>query len=59
MSILHWLNVEIWGPIWPNMVAPSIWTLVGIGLSHVHMTRHSAKRHEELKDHITKTLGSG
>ena len=25
--MIHWLDVELWGPMWPNMFAPSAITL--------------------------------
>jgi len=33
--ILHWLNTELWGPLWPNVFAPSVWVLPAVVISHV------------------------
>lgn len=66
----HWLNVELWGPMWPNMFAPSAFTLTGLIVSHIKRARqaerhHQAqteqneRHHQELKDHISDvTSGS-
>lgn len=53
--MIHWLNTELWGPIWPNTVAPSVWTLLAVGLSHWR-TRKRLRRHEEKLDKVTKGL---
>lgn len=47
MVILHWLNTELWGPLWPNAVAPSVWTLAGIGISHRRLHRKMTRHHDE------------
>ncbi len=52
--ILSWFANEYWSVSWPNIFAPSIWTLLGIGLAHWHtMHRHkkTTKSHnEQIKD---------
>jgi hypothetical protein len=53
--IWHWLNVEIWGPMWPNMFAPSAITLAAIAVSHVKRSRQARRHHEDLKAHVTAT----
>ena len=35
----HWLNVELWSPMWPNMFAPSMITLAAVIVSHVRQRR--------------------
>ena len=52
--LLHWLNVHLWGPMWPNMFAPSMITLAAVAVSHVKQHRASRARHEELKRHVTE-----
>lgn len=66
--IWHWLNVHLWGPMWPNIFSPNVWTLVALA---VHLTatliqreRHhreaqqrADERHEEMKQHVTNTMG--
>lgn len=53
--ILHWLNVELWGPIWPNTIAPSAWTLVAVIGTHVRASRQRQRNHDDMKQHVTKT----
>lgn len=52
----HWLNVEVWGPMWPNMFAPSIITLAWVGILHLRTKVHLRRHHEELKRHITQEV---
>jgi len=52
----HWLNTELWGPMWPNIAAPSLWTLAGIGLAHWRTRVHLRRHHEELKQHVSETI---
>lgn len=55
--MITWLNVHLWGPMWPNVFAPSVFTLLGIAASHIRSARQRRKQHEELKQHVTDTLG--
>ena len=48
---------HLWQAVWPNMVAPSLWTLLGIGLSHLHTHRKLNAHHEALKAHVTAVAG--
>lgn len=68
--ILHWLNVHLWGPMWPNIFAPSAITLGAITVAHLRARwqadRHHAERaaqadahHEALKAHVSAELGRG
>lgn len=34
--------------MWPNIFAPSVWTLLGIGASHLHMLHVHNKHQDEL-----------
>lgn len=52
-SILHWLNVELWGPMWPNMFAPSVISLAAIGVSHWRQVRE----HRKTREHVTRGGG--
>lgn len=47
-SFLHWLNVEYWGPSWPNIFAPNAWTILAIVISHLHIYYLHLKHHNEL-----------
>ena len=55
--ILHWLNTELWGPMWPNMFAPSMITLGALIVSHVKAARQRERHKEELKQHVTNATG--
>ena len=46
------LLTHLYSAMWSNMWAPSMWTLFGIGLSHVHLKRHVDKKHAELHAHV-------
>lgn len=48
-----------WNDLWPNTIAPSLWTLVGIAASHARQERRHDQRHEDLKQHVTNTAGGG
>lgn len=52
---MHWLK-GIWDAMWPNIFAPSFFTVLGISLSHWQQTRRANRHHEELKQHITKGI---
>lgn len=55
--MITWLKVHLWGPMWPNMFAPSVITLAAVGVSHVRQARQRRRDHEDLKKHVTETLG--
>ena len=42
-----------WDDLWPNVVAPSAWTLAAITLSHVKRTAQAERHHQEMKEHVT------
>lgn len=46
-AFLHWANVEYWQQSWPNVFAPSFWTLLGVGMSHVLLRRQQKAHHRE------------
>jgi hypothetical protein len=45
---------QLWANLWPNMFAPSIWTLIGVAISHMHLKRHVNRKHDELKKHLSE-----
>jgi|NitcycUWG012K212_1040340.scaffolds.fasta_scaffold00721_1 hypothetical protein len=47
----------LWNDLWPNAIAPSVWTLVGIAASHVRQERKHDARHEDMKQHVTAATG--
>ena len=51
--IRHWLDIELWGPMWPNMFAPSLITLAAVAVSHFKRSRQAERHHRDLKAHIT------
>lgn len=55
MSGLH----ALWNDLWPNTVAPSLWTLLAVGVSHLRQHRQRQRHHEELKQHVTDTITGG
>lgn len=55
--ILHWLNVHLWGPMWPNMFAPSAITLAAVAVSHIKARRQRERHHEDMKQHVTASTG--
>lgn len=68
MSFMHWFNVEYWGPSWPNIFAPNVWTLIAVLVhlavtwlqrerQHVQAQKRADERHEDMKQHVTETAG--
>lgn len=58
MSVLSWLNRDVWGPIWPNLVASLVWAPAAFAAHHVGMRRHTTREIQrqtaELKAHMDK-----
>jgi hypothetical protein len=54
--ILHWLDVELWAPMWPNMFAPSLITLAVVVVSHARARRHRDRQHADIKQHVTASV---
>ena len=52
MPFLHWLNTELWGPLWPNVMAPSAWTLAAVIGTHLRAARQRERQHREMKEHV-------
>lgn len=50
--MIHWLNQDVWGPMWPNIFAPSVFTLLGIVVSHLKLKLHHEKEIATLKAHL-------
>jgi hypothetical protein len=38
-ALLHWFNQEYWSVSWPNVFAPSFWTLLGIIIADIRSHR--------------------
>lgn len=57
MSVLHWVNTDLWGPMWPNVFSPNVWTVVAV-LCHLVATLAQQRRnHEDMKQHVTNSTG--
>lgn len=54
--MFHWLYIEAWQPMWPNIFAPSFFTLLGVLLSHIKMHRHVSNKHAELRAHVNDLM---
>jgi hypothetical protein len=49
-----------WGQyVGQNVLPPSVWTLFGVGLAHLHGQWKADQRHQDLKDHVTEQTGNG
>lgn len=63
MSVLSWLNRDVWGPIWPNLIASVLWAVPGFTVHHVLMRRHTTRALDaqtvELKAHATALYATG
>jgi len=57
--MIHWLNVELWAPMWPNMLSPSLITLAGVVISHVKAARQRERHHQDMKQHVTASVAGG
>lgn len=48
---------SLWDSLWPNTVAPSVWTLLAVIVSHVRATGQRRRNHEDMKKHVTAATG--
>lgn len=46
-----------WDDLWPNVIAPSVWTLAAIVVSHVKRTAQAERHHREMKEHVSAAGG--
>ena len=49
---------SFWNDLWPNVVAPSVWTLLAIAVSHVKRARQAERHHQDMKRHVAATGGT-
>ena len=49
MTALHWVNVEFWQPIWPNLAASAICTAA----VYLKLRAEQIAHREEIKRHMT------
>lgn len=52
---MTWLH-SAWSDLWPSIVAPSLWTILAITVSHIRTRRKLAGQHEAMKQHVTATM---
>jgi len=55
--VQHWAKA-VWDAMWPNIFAPSFFTLLGYSLGHWRLRKHIDRRHEQMKEHVTKGIGN-
>ena len=48
---------NFWDDLWPNVIAPSAWTLAAVAVSHVKRAAQAERHHQALKDHIAAAAG--
>lgn len=48
---------SLWDSLWPNTVAPSVWTLLAVIVSHVKAARQRERHHQDMKKHVTAASG--
>lgn len=48
---------RLWSQLWPNTVAPSVWTLFGVGISHWRLRRKQDQHHAAIVEHVTERTG--
>lgn len=68
MSLVSWFNLELWGPVWPNLAASAVCATAAALRIRVHLARHReamARQHDktrrlvsELHDRLDN-LGAG
>lgn len=72
LHIIHWFNTEYWSVSWPNVFAPSFWTLLGflvadirngsrtkqVKLHHIDTVEGLAGQIEALSDKLMTLIGS-
>jgi hypothetical protein len=55
-AFLSWLNIHLWGPMWPNMFAPSMVTLTAVIVSHIKAARQRERHHDDMKKHVSQEV---
>jgi len=39
-SLISWFNLELWGPVWPNLAASAVCATAAVLRIRVHLRRH-------------------
>jgi hypothetical protein len=45
--VITWLNVHLWGPMWPNIFSPNVWTIVAVAGHLLATLAQRARHHRE------------
>lgn len=48
---------HLWAAMWPNVFAPSAWTIAAVGVSHLLHHRRQTRHHGEMLAHIARLMG--
>lgn len=64
--MLHWFNLELWGPMWPNLATSAVIFVPGAFWAHRKLLlkweqqeKAHLKRHRELKELLYQQAPSG
>lgn len=56
-ALVYWWD-DYWSQyVATNMLPPSVWTLVGLAVSHLLHERKQDERHDDMKLHVTASTG--
>jgi hypothetical protein len=47
-----------WQYVLQNVLPPSFWTLLGLGLAHIRTHRKLDAQHEAMRQHVTATVAT-
>lgn len=50
----HWVYNDVWGPVWPNIVASVLWAAPAL----LHLHRKINRNHEELMNRAVQSQES-
>jgi hypothetical protein len=48
---------SLWDQLWPNVIAPSAWTILAVVISHIRAARQRERHHQDMKQHVTNAAG--
>lgn len=51
-AFFAFLNRDVWGPMWPNVFAPSVFTVLGIAVSHFKLKKHHNTAVKSIHDRL-------
>jgi hypothetical protein len=47
----HWLLGDLWSPMWPNIFAPSAFSIGAVALSHLRLRAHVSRQARQTRAH--------